>query len=83
MPPAMDGDGDGEVLNNDVLDDAIATFEQTMQGVDSLVAPDSATLYRLNKALQEVARAGRSVQSLATTLENQPEALIRGKHGDN
>lgn len=68
--------------NLEVLDEAIVAFEQMISGVDGLVSSDSETVYRLNKALQEVARAGRSVQSLAVTLENEPEALIRGKSGD-
>ena len=69
--------------NLKVLDDAITAFEQGMRGVDGLVSPDSETMYRLNKALKEMALAGRSLQSLARTLEEQPESLIRGKTGDN
>jgi len=57
-------------------------LEQGMAGVEDLVSPDSATLYQLNKALQEMSRAGRSLQSLANTLEEQPESLIKGKQGD-
>ena len=68
--------------NLKVLNDAIATFEAGMTGIDNLVSPDSATLYQLNKALQEMTRAGRSLQALAATLEAQPESLIRGKSGD-
>lgn len=66
-----------------VLDDAIVAFEETMGNVDGLVSADSATIYRLNQALMEMSRAGRSLQNLARTLEEQPEALIRGKSGDN
>ena len=68
--------------NLEVLDEAIVAFEQMMSSVDGVVSSDSETIYRLNKALQEVARAGKSVQSLAVTLENEPEALIKGKSGD-
>jgi len=71
------------VQNNlEVLDEAIVAFEQMMSSLDGLVSSDSETIYRLNKALQEVARSGKSVQSLAVTLENEPEALIKGKSGD-
>ena len=31
---------------------------------------------------EELARAGRAMQLLARTLEEQPEALIRGKSGE-
>lgn len=68
--------------NLKILKDAIASFEQGMTGIDGLVSPDSATLYQLNTALQEMTRAGRSLQALANTLEAQPESLIRGKRGD-
>jgi len=68
--------------NLEVLNHAIASFEQGMQGIDAVVSPDSATVYQLNNALQEMTRAGRSLQSLANTLEQQPESVIRGKRGD-
>ena len=63
------------------LNNAISAVEQSMTNIDELVSPDSATLYQLNNALQEMTRAGRALQSLASTLEQQPEALIRGKRG--
>lgn len=68
--------------NLKVLNEAIAAFESGMKNVDGLVEPDSATVYQLNTALQEMTRAGRSLQSLANTLEQQPESVIRGKRGD-
>ncbi|QIB66671.1 MlaD family protein [Kineobactrum salinum] len=61
---------------------AAGAFEQTMQEIDGLVSSDSATTYQLNKALRELALAGRSLQLLAKTLEEQPESLLRGKSGD-
>jgi len=69
--------------NLETLDTAINTFETAMRNVQGLAAEDSATLFQLNKALEEMSRAGRSLQSLARTLEEQPEALIRGRSGDN
>jgi len=68
--------------NLKVLNSAITAFEQGMGQVEGLASPDSPTLYQLDTALKEVARASRSLQSLANTLEQQPEALIRGKSGD-
>ena len=65
-----------------VLSEAVGAFEQTMDSVDGLVSHDSATIYRLNQALQEISRAGRALQSLASTLEEQPESLLRGKSGE-
>ena len=68
--------------NLEVLNDATTTFEKTLADIDGLVAYDSATIYRLNQALEELTRAGRAMQLLAKTLEEQPESLIRGKSGD-
>jgi paraquat-inducible protein B len=63
------------------LNAAILTFQHGMTGIDALVSPDSAVLYQLNNALAEMTRAGRSLQSLASTLEEQPESVIIGKKG--
>jgi paraquat-inducible protein B len=63
------------------LNAAILTFQHGMTGIDALVSPDSAVLYQLNNALAEMTRAGRSLQSLASTLEEQPESVIIGKRG--
>lgn len=89
----LDGTGDSvETFNNELpkfsalaqenlnlLDDALIAFQQAMSEIDALVSADSATTYELNKALRELAQAGRALQLLAKTLEEQPEALIRGK----
>jgi paraquat-inducible protein B len=64
------------------LNQAIASFEKTMTNINGLVSPDSATTYQLNQALRELALAGRSLQLLAKTLEEQPEALLRGRSGN-
>lgn len=67
--------------NLETLNEAIVAFKQGMENIDGVVAPDSETLYELNNALQEMTRAGRSLQSLADALEAQPESVIRGKRG--
>ncbi|MBL1321617.1 MAG: MCE family protein [Methylophaga sp.] len=64
------------------LQPAIVAFEQTMSEINALVSDDSATIYRLRQALREVALAGRELQLLAKTLEEHPEALIRGLSKD-
>ena len=47
-----------------------------------MVSPESPTAYRVNEALKELALAARAMQQLAKTLDEQPEALIRGRRGD-
>lgn len=68
--------------NLDVLERAISAFENTMVNVDSLVAPGSATAHQLNRALRELTMASRAIQQLAELLDQQPEALLRGKQED-
>jgi len=68
--------------NLKVLNTAIEAFETTMKDFDGLVAYDSATMYQLNQALRELSLAGKAIQELADTLEEQPESLVRGKRGD-
>ncbi|MEP0202424.1 MAG: MlaD family protein [Halioglobus sp.] len=61
------------------LNTAAAAFEQAMQGVTEIVSDDSSTRYQLDIALKEIASASRALQLLARTLEERPDALIRGK----
>jgi paraquat-inducible protein B len=61
------------------LDKALGNFNSAVSEIDHLVSDDSSTVYELNRALQELALAGRAMQLLAKTLEEQPEALLRGK----
>ena len=74
---------DGITRNLDTLNQAITAFEAAIEDIDSLVAPDSPTTYRMNEALKELGLAARAMQQLAKTLEEQPEALLRGRRGDN
>jgi paraquat-inducible protein B len=64
------------------LDATLAEFHQTMSEINHLIGDDSSTRYELNKARRELSLAGRAMQLLAKTLEEQPEALLRGKTED-
>jgi phospholipid/cholesterol/gamma-HCH transport system substrate-binding protein len=70
------------MLSLATLNQAAAAFEKAMLEIDGLASPDSATSYQLNQALREITLAARALQLLAKTLDEQPEALIRGKSGD-
>jgi paraquat-inducible protein B len=65
------------------LDDArrtLAATERVMKGAEAtLVGPNAAGQQELREALQEVARAARSLRTLTDYLERHPDALIRGK----
>jgi paraquat-inducible protein B len=61
------------------LDSASVAFEEAMRGMADMVSDDSSTRYQLDLALKEIARASRALQLLARSLEEQPDALIRGR----
>lgn len=67
--------------NLEQLEAAITSFEHGMTSIDELASPDSAVVYQLGKALQEMTRAGRALQSLMDELQENPESIIRGKGG--
>ena len=52
---------------------------QTAQALKNLADDDSPTVQHLNTALQEIGRTARALRLLAETLEQQPEAILKGK----
>jgi paraquat-inducible protein B len=66
----------------DALDATLASGEHTLATLGESLDSDSPTRYRLNRALDELADAARALQSLARLLEEQPDALLRGRRTD-
>jgi paraquat-inducible protein B len=63
-------------------DEAGATFRQAQQTLTVLegdIGEDSELMYELEKTIKEVGGAGKAIQSLANTIERQPESLLFGK----
>ncbi|NQX89015.1 MAG: MCE family protein [Halioglobus sp.] len=67
---------------NTELKKSFDAFQQSLDNLDNITSNDSVTLYELNMALQEVSRASRALRQLAITLENNPEALLKGRSGE-
>jgi paraquat-inducible protein B len=62
---------------------AIAAADRVLKNTDAtLVGKDAAGQQDLRDALQEIARAARSLRVLSDYLERHPESLIRGKTDD-
>ena len=62
-----------------------ATLEearQAMENAGALLKADSPLQIRMKSALDEVARASRSLRQLMDYLERHPEAIISGKGKD-
>jgi phospholipid/cholesterol/gamma-HCH transport system substrate-binding protein len=69
--------------NMEALENAILAFDSGMREIEGLVEHDSTTVHELNRALRELSQAGRALHLLVKSLEEQPDALIRGRRGDN
>jgi len=61
------------------LSAALGAAQTTLGNIDYTLSDDSAVLYDVRKAANEIGGAGRALQSLAETLETQPESLLKGK----
>ena len=68
----------------DGLRGTIAAVDRTLNSADvTLVGKDAPAQQDLRDALQEIARAARSLRILTDFLERHPESLIRGKTEEN
>ena len=68
----------------DGLKGTIAAVDRTLNSADAtLVGKDAPAQQDLRDALQEIARAARSLRVLTDFLERHPESLIRGKSAEN
>src|SRR4030095_12088469 len=80
---------DGEItpslkMTLDGLRSTIGTADATLKNADAtLVGRDAPAQQDLRDALQEIARAARSLRVLTDFLERHPEALLRGKTDEN
>jgi paraquat-inducible protein B len=61
------------------ITDTSNELSKTASVLQNLAVENSPTVVRLNTALQEISRAARALRLLAETLEQQPEAILRGK----
>lgn len=59
--------------------DALDDIRAAAGAANNLVSQDSPLHFQLSRTLEEVAKAARSLRLLADTLEQNPEALLKGK----
>ena len=71
---------------SDKVQDAMVSFQQAMDQatatlvtIDGFVGANSSTRRKLNRALDEIANASKSVNSLMDYLERHPESFLQGK----
>jgi paraquat-inducible protein B len=63
------------------LDLTLVSARGTLDNANTMVEPSSVQRTEFDQTLQEVRRAARSIRVLADYLEQNPEALLRGKKG--
>jgi paraquat-inducible protein B len=68
---------DPNVLYN--LSAASVELSRAAQSVSALTHEDSPTVQNVDATLKEMARAAQALRTLAETLEQQPESVLRGK----
>jgi len=61
---------------------ALNSIDETMAAAEGTFSEDSQLVEQLTRAAEEVDRAARAFRLLSETLEQEPEALIRGKKGN-
>ena len=70
-------DGDSGIARD--ITQASTELANAAQAIQQIADDESPTVQRINASLQEISRAARSLRLLAENLEQQPEAVIRGK----
>jgi paraquat-inducible protein B len=59
--------------------DALSEAEKSLQSAKDVIADDSPLVYQLNRTLEDLSSAARSLRMLTDYLGRQPESLIKGK----
>lgn len=63
----------------DQLDKTLVSLEGAGNNIEAALHPDSPLLYNLSETLAELARASRAVNTLARSIDEQPQSLIIGR----
>ena len=64
------------------VDATLNSMTQTLQSVDSLLAPDSKTQYELNQTFRSLQNTVQSLTDLLEKLNRKPDSLIFGNDND-
>lgn len=62
------------------LSNSLEQVNKTAASIDGAVSENSPLINQLNSTLNEISRSATSFRNLTETLEQQPEALLRGKN---
>jgi paraquat-inducible protein B len=65
------------------LQKSLNQFTKTAEGINQSCSEDAPLVNQLTTTLEDVSRSAKAFRSLSETLEQQPEALLRGKKSLN
>lgn len=78
--PALAGNINTSLME---LQKSLAQFSKAAEGINQSFSEDAPLVNQLTTTLEDVSRSAKAFRSLSETLEQQPEALLRGKKSLN
>lgn len=64
------------------LETTLGTANDTLERIEVAASADSQLMRQLSQSMQDLSLTARSLRTLALSLEEHPESLIRGRKGD-
>jgi paraquat-inducible protein B len=64
------------------LETTLSTANDTLERIEVAASADSQLMLQLSQTMQDLSLTARSLRTLALSLEEHPESLIRGRKGD-
>jgi len=64
------------------LETTLGTANETLERIEVAASADSQLMRQLSQSMQDLSLTARSLRTLALSLEEHPESLIRGRKGD-
>ncbi|MFA7553059.1 MAG: MlaD family protein [Spongiibacteraceae bacterium] len=65
----------------DSISQGSTDLQRTLNNTDYLLSDDSPLLYQLNESAKQLEKAATAVESMADTIDRNPESLLRSKRG--
>lgn len=66
-------------ISLDELHKSLTNFDRAASSIDHTFSEDGPLIDQLNTTLEDISRSAQAFQTLTETLDQQPEALLRGK----
>jgi len=63
----------------DELHQSLESFNEATTSVNDMLSEDAPLVYQLNHTLMDISRSAQALRSMSETLDQQPEAILRGR----